>query len=184
MSHDLVGAALWLDMPPTRKLVLVALCERADLKTGKCWPGRKEVAMRASLTERNVSPHFKALEESGWIRSGPRSHTPGLTTRRWVSVGRILEEGEARRAKYIGARGDDSSPLDEEEGMMATGGGDADGIGGDASDRYEGMPQTYEPSLVTVIKEPSKEPSLDDPPLSKKEISLRKNYAESQRRVR
>ena len=51
------------------------------------------------------------------------------------------------------------------------------------SSQQERVKQAAPQPSGTVIKEPLEEP-LDDPPLSLKEISLRKNYAESQRRVR
>jgi len=86
-----------LDLPSNRKLVLLALCERADLRTGKCFPSRDEIALRASLTGRNTSPHLKALEDAGYIRrSGRRPTREGETTTRYVNVERILSEGRAR----------------------------------------------------------------------------------------
>jgi len=182
VSIDLVAASLWLDLPPARKLVLVALCDRADGMTGECWPGRKEVAARASLAPRNVSTHFKALEEDGWIRSGPRSRTPGQTTTRWVNIRRIKAEGEGRRERLQTEwrGGDESSPHGVDDVTLATGGCDADGVGCDADDRDEGTLGAYEPSVITVSNEPSIEPS-DDPPLSLREVQLRKHYAEAQR---
>ncbi len=104
MSSDLVTAALWLDMPPARKLVFIALCERADLKTGKCWPGLEEISLRSSLSQRSVIPHIKGLEDDQWLRSGGRPNRKGVTTRRWVNVRRVLTEGEARREAFLSER--------------------------------------------------------------------------------
>lgn len=119
MSIDLVAATLWLDLPPARKLVLLALCERANLSDGKCWPGREEIAARSSLTIRTVTPHLQALEADGWIRSGAKPTKAGQTTIRWVNAQRVLREGEAHR-KAIQARryadaGEESSFADAGE---------------------------------------------------------------------
>lgn len=98
MSIDLVAACLWLDLPPARKLVLLALCERANLETGYCLPGRDEIAMRASLTVRRTSPHLVALKDTGYIkRLGPKPWREGQAQKRWLDVDKILTEGESRR---------------------------------------------------------------------------------------
>ena len=102
MSIDLVAACLWLPLEPNRKLVLLALCERADLKTGRCWPGREEIAVRASLSVRSVTPHLQALEVLGYLHSRRRDGGRRQTTLRQLAVSRILKEGEAIRAQFVG----------------------------------------------------------------------------------
>src|SRR3990167_6737398 len=102
MSIDLVAAALWLDMEPRRKLVLVSLCENAD-QDGYCWPSQPYIAMRASLTVRWVRRHLKGLEEGGWLkvlRIGKRASP----TERVLNVERILVEGRFREAEYRAAQ--------------------------------------------------------------------------------
>lgn len=189
MSHDLVGAALWLDMAPTRKLVLVALCDRADLKTGECWPGRKEIAFRSSLTPRNVTPHLQSLEKDGWVRSGERPYrarfkvdSDRMTTTRWVNVTRILKEGEGRRGELqaLWRAGDDSSPGDTKAGDDSEKAGDGDAQKQGMIDAKAGDDAT----LVTVT-EPSLEPPLEPSggKLSDLDIRLRENYAQSQKGI-
>jgi hypothetical protein len=144
---------MWLDLPPARKLVLVALCDRANGTTGQCWPGRKEIAVRASLSERRVTDHLRGLEADGWIRSGAHPRYPGQTTTRWVAVEKVNRTASERRdrlqAQWRG-QDDSSHPLinagggdvPSEEGTLVTGGGD--------------VPfnvTVIEPSSLTVIEE-------------------------------
>jgi len=51
---------------PAQKLILICLANYAD-KTGVCWPGQKALAEDASMTERSVRTHIKALEAAGLI---------------------------------------------------------------------------------------------------------------------
>ena len=104
MSKDLVAAALWLEIEPTRKLIMVSLCENASLGVegrvdGECWPSRRYIAARCSLNVRSVTPHIKALERDGWMRTTRRPR-PGLATERVLDAKRILEEGERGRVKF------------------------------------------------------------------------------------
>ena len=102
MSIDLVAAALWLDMEPRRKLVLVSLCENAD-QEGYCWPSQPYIAVRASLTVRWVRRHLRELEKEGWLkvlRIGKRASP----TERVLHVDRILVEGRLREAEYRAAQ--------------------------------------------------------------------------------
>lgn len=101
MSIDLVSAALWLPFDSTRKLVLVALCDRADQTTGFCYPGRDYIAARASLSVRRVSPHLSSLEELGYIKRRRRGDNRIVrTTATWVNVDRILKEGRERQDAF------------------------------------------------------------------------------------
>ena len=145
MSIDLVAAALWLDMKPTRKLVLVSLCENAD-QYGLCWPSRPYVARRCSLSLRSVVTHLYGLKEDGWLRiveAGRR----GYSTRRQLNAQRILEEGDfERQSFYLLGWGEDSAPFDER------GATDANGVQVEANGVH---PVHHEPSYRTVNREPS-----------------------------
>jgi len=116
MSIDLVAAALWIDLPPPRKLVLIALCDRANGTTGECYPGLREIRFRSSMSERSVIPHLRALEESGYVRRG-RGPTgrKGETTHRWLDVQRILQEGRSREQECKSLRWSESiaAPVEE-----------------------------------------------------------------------
>jgi DNA-binding transcriptional ArsR family regulator len=90
VSIELVAAALWLPLEASRKLVLIALCERADFRTGLCWPSREEIAIRSSLSPRRVTPHIQALEDAGYLRSIRGISRKGETTKRYLAVDLIL----------------------------------------------------------------------------------------------
>jgi DNA-binding transcriptional ArsR family regulator len=145
VSIDLVAAALWLALPPTRKLVLVSLCENAD-QYGLCWPSREYIAQRCSLSVRSVTPHLQALEEDGWLRviePGRR----GFSTRRQLKAQRILEQGDfERRSFYLRGWGEESSSNDER--------GEVDADGGKLASNG-GKLLHAEPSYRTVNREPS-----------------------------
>ncbi|MPZ49696.1 MAG: hypothetical protein GEU75_10445 [Dehalococcoidia bacterium] len=160
MSIDLVAAALWLPLQPARKLVLIALCERANLQTGKCWPGRFEIAARASLSERRVSPHLAALERAGYLeKPKPGIRRLGETTVRTVVVKRILTEGEAARQAFLsrrqGLKDESSHEADLQGTFAATLGDENDGLGDvggqqltrrDADNRHNRLEPSEEPS--------------------------------------
>ncbi len=55
------------DVKGTAKLVLVALCERADKHTGHCWPGMRQIAEDASCSERAAYLYIAALKRNGFI---------------------------------------------------------------------------------------------------------------------
>lgn len=165
MSYDLVGAALWLPLEPTRKLVLIALCERADLKTGQCFPGREEIALRSSLSTRSVTPHLQALLAEGWIKREKRgSSRLGLTTTRWLDSARILAEGEACRAQFLAQNkpeddnllGEDSSLNNHYQEKTAASLGEVDGI-----DQGKLATSLGEAASRTTVIEPSIEPSIE-----------------------
>lgn len=158
MGFDLATAALWLDMPGNRKLVLVALCDRASMETGLCWPGRAEIAIRSSLSERSVTPHLQALEAAGYVRSGPNPRSAGKTTHRWVNVDRILRESESNRREHLArVRAD----LEEESSPSPQGstGSSAHQLGEDGVDLGEVAADLGEAASPVTVIEPSKEPS-------------------------
>lgn len=145
MSIDLVAAALWLDLKPTRKLVLVSLCENAD-QYGLCWPSREYIARRCSLDVRSVTPHLQGLEEGGWMRVEEKGRR-GFSTRRRLAAQRILQQGDfERQSFYLRGWGEESSSneqwgeTDADEGKLAPDGGKL---------------LHAEPSYRTVNREPS-----------------------------
>jgi DNA-binding transcriptional ArsR family regulator len=147
VSIDLVAAALWLPMDPARKLVLIALCERARLDTGECFPGREEIAARASLSTRRVTPHLQALKKQGYVRREVKgSARRGLTTTRYLDVDRILSEGKLSRDAFRARQKsqDDSSPDDPDQGTLLH-------LLGDDRDIIRGRASSPPPSDTTVI---------------------------------
>ncbi len=115
VSIDLVAAALWLPLNPTRKLVLVSLCENAD-QYGLCWPSRPYIARRCSLSERSVVTHLHGLRKDKWLRIAEAGRR-GFSTRRQLDAQRILREGEVERQSfYLLGWGEDTSPYSGERG--------------------------------------------------------------------
>jgi len=54
--------------PPGRKLVLLALAERAD-QDGHCYPSRAVLSKDTSMTRGMVRQHVNALLAEGWLTS-------------------------------------------------------------------------------------------------------------------
>lgn len=67
MSIKLINAALELDLPPVKKLLLAVLADIAD-ETGLCWPSIKRIARRTSISIRTAQRVIKELEKQGFIR--------------------------------------------------------------------------------------------------------------------
>ena len=161
MSVDLVSAAFWLPLEPIRKFVLVALCERANLQTGYCWPGRDEIAARVSLSPRRVTPHLQALEADDYLRSRRRGGPhEGHTTQRWLNVDRILREGEAAREAFRTAQKerDGSSPNPYQLPLEGDDDDPTMGRLGQKNGTF-GTKEWDVPRTDRTVKEPSIEPS-------------------------
>ncbi len=65
--------------PPTSKAVLLALADHAD-DEGVCWPGRKGLAEKLRIHDRNITRHLSKLERMGLIRSEERLRADGSRT--------------------------------------------------------------------------------------------------------
>lgn len=68
MSLEAITWAFRQEIPPTAKLVLMALANRADDETGDCWPGLTRVAKDASCSIRSAQIHIAALARNGFIQ--------------------------------------------------------------------------------------------------------------------
>ncbi len=148
MSIDLVAAALWLEMPPIRKFVLVSLCENAD-QDGFCWPSQKYISARCSISVRSVIPHLRSLEKSGWLKV-LRKGRKGMSTERLLAARRILDEGEARRQEFYRSRlGEESSCSGPPLGEVAV------ALGEVAANKVKLL--RNQPSLKNRHKEPSED---------------------------
>ncbi|EKS29705.1 helix-turn-helix domain-containing protein [Afipia felis] len=69
----------------TEKLVLIAICDRANQK-GECWPSQKNTAERCGLTERTVNSALKSLEKNCLIRRRRRIKTSGSRTSDLITI--------------------------------------------------------------------------------------------------
>src|SRR5690349_10179005 len=67
MSVQAMTWAFDQDIPPKPKVVLLALANRADPATGKCWPGLERLARESSVPERSLIRHIAALVRNGYV---------------------------------------------------------------------------------------------------------------------
>lgn len=91
MTLVLVAQCLSLQLPQTQKLILQSLANYVDAD-GIAFPGKDIIATEASVSERRLRPHIKALEEEGWIRILSVGNGRGQTTRYQLNVERIEDE--------------------------------------------------------------------------------------------
>lgn len=76
MSIRLINLALELELPPVPKLVLLVLADNANDK-GFCWPSIRNIARRASVSERTVQRTIFQLALSKLIRVEARHRKNG-----------------------------------------------------------------------------------------------------------
>ena len=80
MSAEHVGWAFRQPLPPTRKLVLVALADRCNKDTLRCDPSIRKLSADTGLNERSVSRALVDLEADGLIQKIPRQRENGSAT--------------------------------------------------------------------------------------------------------
>lgn len=66
------------DMPPTRKLILLALATHSN-KGGRAWPGHALLADECGLSERSIRKHLAAASADGWLECTRRGRNVGRT---------------------------------------------------------------------------------------------------------
>lgn len=76
MSIKLMSLVWELDLPDSEKILLLALCDRAD-DDGRCWPSVKTLAAKCSKSERTVQTALRSLGEKGYLK---REDRPGKST--------------------------------------------------------------------------------------------------------
>lgn len=59
------------DWPPGTRLVAVAMADRVNRVTLRCWPSIADLAKRTGLSERQVQRCIKVIEDAGWITRHP-----------------------------------------------------------------------------------------------------------------
>jgi hypothetical protein len=77
MSIRLMSIVWALELPPTEKIVLLALADQASDEGRQCWPSVGRVARRCGLAERTVRHALAALEAK---RHLTRDHREGAST--------------------------------------------------------------------------------------------------------
>jgi len=63
-------------LPPTPKLVLMALADEAD-DSGYCFPSQRRLATKCSVTDRTVRRVLQELERLGYVRLETRQRADG-----------------------------------------------------------------------------------------------------------
>lgn len=72
--------------PAAKKLVLIALANRAD-EEGYCYPGYKKLASQCSMARSTVILHVKALEKEGFIEISSQQRENGSDTSNLYRLG-------------------------------------------------------------------------------------------------
>ncbi len=193
MSGILAGK-VWVSALDARlKPLAAALAEIASDDGGDIYPSIAYMAWLTGRSERAVQENLALLREAGVLVIIEEAHhhktteyllvesalpdRPSWQESRGDKLTPLPDSGVTR----VFGRGEESAPLPETGVQNSTNRG-ADSSNQGCSSRQSGVKQAApKPLVVTVSKEPLEEPLEEN--LSLKEISLRKNYAESQKRV-
>lgn len=65
---------------PSEKVVLLALCDRANKKNNTCWPSHKDISKRTGFSNKTVRRAIKTLRELGFISYVKRRKADGGLT--------------------------------------------------------------------------------------------------------
>ena len=81
MAHELQNL-VWLVQTERRseKMVLLALCDRANKKNNMCWPSHKDISKRTGYSDKTVRRAIKTLRELGFISYVKRRKADGGLT--------------------------------------------------------------------------------------------------------
>lgn len=85
---------MWgLALPPTPKLILMALADEAD-DDGNCWPSIKRIARKACVSDRTVRRTLKEYGDGGLLRVSVRTRNDGgqSSNRYTLSLGQALPQ--------------------------------------------------------------------------------------------
>ena len=75
LSVKLMSVVWELDLPPSEKLVLLALADQANDEGRQCWPSLANIARRSGQNERTVRRALRSLEEKGHLEAIQRTGT-------------------------------------------------------------------------------------------------------------
>jgi hypothetical protein len=123
------------------KLVLMALADSCNDKTGECYPRRSTIMEYAECGEDHVKRKLRKLEKDGWIKRTPRYDQNGRQTSSSYTI--IFERGvsfEEWRKQRREARGDRNPPT------PAQGGAESPPVGGPGAPVEGGLgapPRTF-----------------------------------------
>lgn len=169
MSVQAMTWAFAQDLPAKPKVVLLALANRADSETGKCWPGLERLAKESSVPQRSLIRHIHALVRNGYVvkeksratNGRQRNNTYYLVIDRdavafgqwqWFSAKDDADEGEHDNASL--SPDDLDTQDDGPRGATMASRSDVDNCG------VPSATSGTEPSAIGGTREPSSEPKL------------------------
>lgn len=87
-----------LELPPTPKLILMALADEAD-DDGNCWPSIKRIARKACVSDRTVRRTLKEYGDSGLLKVVPRTRSDGgqSSNNYTLSLGQVIQQQQRIR---------------------------------------------------------------------------------------
>ncbi len=163
MSIQALSAAMKVDLPTTRKFVLLALANYVD-QDWRCWPSQRTLAKDTGLGERSVREHLRVLEADGYITRDHRQRETGFRNSDLITIvvaklKKNEDQPESPAARKIQPATDDIQPADD----------------------YQSNRQEIPPNLsVEPLEEPSVTPfivsPIDSDPIAEQFQELRKQY--------
>ena len=96
MSVRLMSKAFMTPLPASQKLVLIVMCDYANDDGLSCHPSVAQVAVKASLSDRQCKRVLKQLQDDGYLSvvANPNGGKPGTTRHYKISVEK-LSTGDA-----------------------------------------------------------------------------------------
>jgi hypothetical protein len=86
------------DLVPTDRLILIALCDRTDVRTGTAWPSVKSLAAFAGVDQRTVRRSLVRLDKAGLVKSDAVRERPD--EKKLNRGGGVGPDGKPRTTKY------------------------------------------------------------------------------------
>lgn len=117
MSIQALTAAMKVDLPTTRKFVLLALANYVD-QDWRCWPSQRTLAKDTGLGERSVREHLRVLEADGYITRDHRQRETGFRNSDLITIvaaklKKNEDQPESPAARKIQPATDDIQPADD-----------------------------------------------------------------------
>lgn len=108
-----MSAAWRLNMPATKKLTLLALCDWANDEGGSLYPSISAIAARCSVSERTAQRLVHGLIEDDWLKvvGNENGGRPGMSRRYQINAERIYSEGAITGVNSSPVTGDSLTPL-------------------------------------------------------------------------
>ena len=122
MSIQAVAWALEQDLPARPKLVLVAIANHADHRTGYCWLNAETIAAEASCAHRSVWRFVGSLIRNGYLRREKKRGADGKQRSNdyWITFGRVENPWDERAGLGDDAEIEDCEVADEIGGQPDT----------------------------------------------------------------